>query len=270
MAIIALLKSISVVSATFTKNVKIWLLHVAPSRQLKSQTSLEQGRIFPSGRIVYVGSDFTIHGLARKYDEGRKLNGKCLSINDMTLLLSSKAKQTRERLINGLAELFSEGHYIYSDFDKDREIKARFSLIANITPWSYLMNRKSLLGNTFIERCLVVHHSLTDEEMHEANLNLEVRKMMVAKKFRPTLCENDVTITGKDLRRLDEIAGRWKNIGGYSSITQVFEIVRSIAVGSAILSGHRKIGLAEYHFLAQLEPYVDAGEAVVREKISEL
>lgn len=269
-AVIALLKSISVVSASFKVNSKLWILHVAPSRHLKSTTSLAQKAIFASGRIVYAGSDFTIHSIRRDYDEGKKLNDRCLSINDLTLLLASKETRAKSRLIDGLAELFSEGRFIYSDFEKRFEIKARFSLIANITHQSYLMNRKSLLGNTFLERCLVVYSRTTLEEMREANLNRDVRNKIVAPRYKGKLRESDVSMTMKDLRRLNEIAERWQIAGGYSSSSQTFDMVKSVAVGFAILAGHRKIGLAEFHYLNQLEPHVNINEAAVLEKIAEL
>jgi hypothetical protein len=140
-------------------------------------------------RLVYVGSDFTIHGLIRQYDSGRKVNNKCLLINDMTLLLASKAGRTRARLVDAFSELASEGKYIYSDFQQTHTIEARFSLIANITPHSYLVNRKDLLQNTFTERRLVVFHSLTDEEMSSANLNREERGKMRMDRFNGELRE---------------------------------------------------------------------------------
>ena len=60
--------------------------------------------------------DFTIHSLQRIYASGRKINDKCLIINDVTLLLASKAPRTKARLIDALSELASEGHYKYSDW----------------------------------------------------------------------------------------------------------------------------------------------------------
>ena len=151
------MKTLAVISGGFKRNVKIWVLHVAPSRQLKSRTTNEQMHLFPKKKTEYVGSDFTIHGLIRSYETGKALDKKCLLINDPTLLLDSKADRTKARLVDAFAELASEGRYIYSDYQKTHEIKAQFSLIANITPDSYFRNRKKLLGNTFRERCSVAY-----------------------------------------------------------------------------------------------------------------
>jgi hypothetical protein len=92
---VAILKTLAVISSTFKKNAKLWILNVAPSRHLKTQTTQEQTHVFSEDKLVYVGSDFTIHGMNRDYDSGRKIDGKCVLNNDMTLLLASKAKQTR-------------------------------------------------------------------------------------------------------------------------------------------------------------------------------
>ena len=267
---IAILKTLAIISSTFKKHWKLWILNVAPSRHLKSQTTLEQMRIFPKNRIVYPGSDFTIHGLQRIYASGRKINDKCLIINDVTLLLASKAPRTKARLIDALSELASEGHYKYSDWKDTLEIKARFGLVANITPQSFLYNQKMLLGNTFTERCLVVHHGLTEEEMSEANLKRSQRASMRIEQFKPTVQEDDVKITREDEVRFDEYAKRWRILGAYSSSSQLFDIIKSVAVAYAILSGHRKITAAEYRFLDMLEPYLRNPLESVKLRILEL
>jgi hypothetical protein len=219
---------------------------------------------------VYLGSDFTIHGVIREYESGRKIDGKCLFINDMTLLLGSKAEQTRSRLIDALSELASEGRYIYRDFQRSYEVKARFSLIANITPHSFMVNRRQLLGNTFTERCLIVYHALTDEEMSDANLNRDQRVAMKIEKFTPRITEEDVQVTREDLVRFDEYARRWRILGGYSSSSALFDMIKSAAIAYAILSGHRKITRAEYRFLDMLEPYLRNPDEDMKLRILEL
>ncbi|MCJ7425183.1 hypothetical protein MUP01_13085 [Candidatus Bathyarchaeota archaeon] len=71
-------------------------------------------KLFPKNKIEYVGSDFTIHGLVKQSENGKKLDKKCVLINDLTLLLDSKADRTKARLVDAFAELASEGRYIYS------------------------------------------------------------------------------------------------------------------------------------------------------------
>ena len=267
---VALLKTLTVISSDFKHNEKLWILIVAPSRHLKSKTTREQWQIFPRNKLVYAGSDFTIHGRIRDYESGRKINRRCLLINDMTLLLGSKAEQTRSRLIDALSELASEGRYIYRDFRQSYEVEARFSLIANITPHSFRVNRRQLLGNTFTERCLIVHYALTDEEMSDANLNRERRDTMKVQRFAACICEEDVDVTRDDLVRFDDYAKRWRILGGYSSSSSLFDMIKSVAVAYAILSGHRKVTVAEYKYLDMLEPYLRDPEGGVRTTILEL
>ncbi len=251
---IAILKTLAVISSTFKDNVKLWILHVAPSRQLKSRTSQELTKIFSKRKLVYAGSDFTIHGLIRDY--GNNLNNKCLLINDLTLLLASKATRTKARLIDALSELASEGHYIYSDSQRTLEMKAKFSLIANITPQSFLYNQRNLLDNTFANRCLKVYHELTEKEMTDANLNREKRNSLRIERFKQAVNEKDVKISREDTVRFDQYARRWRILGAYTSSSNLFDMIKSVAVAYAILSGHKEITNQEYRFLDILEPHI--------------
>lgn len=267
---IAIAKTLAVISSDFKQNQKLWILNVAPSRHLKTQTTAEQQLIVQKSRLMYAGSDFTIHGLIRDYNSGRDIDGKCLLINDMTLLLASKAKQTRGRLIDALSELASEGRYIYSDFQHTYEVKARFSLIANITPHSFLVNRRQLLGNTFTERCLVLYHSLTDQEMSEANLKRETRNSMRIDRFKPAIHESDVHVSRQDTVRFDEYARRWRILAASSSSSSLFDMIKSAAVAHAILSSQREITNDQYRFLDMLEPHLQNQWETVKLRILQL
>lgn len=267
---VALLKTLAIISSSFRKNWKLFALNVAPSRHLKSLTSLIQKEIFSKDRLVYVGSDFTIHGMAREYDSGKKLDGKCLINNDMTLLLASKAFRTKARLIGGLAELGSEGEYHYSDFDASRKITARFSLIANITPHSYAVNHEDLLENTFVNRCLVAYHCLRDAEMTDGFLDRGKRDTLKIERFHAKLREDNVKVSRRDMVQFVGYAKNWRNIGGYSSISQVGDMVKSVAVAYAILSGHRKMTKAEFRYLDLLTPYLRNPAEAVKLRISQL
>ena len=84
--------------------------------------------------------------------------------------LRNEAERNKARLIDALPELGGEARHIYSDQEITFEFKVQFSLIANITPQSFLYNGNKVLGNTFTERCPVVHRALADEEKSEAEL----------------------------------------------------------------------------------------------------
>ncbi|MBS7631682.1 hypothetical protein KEJ47_08995 [Candidatus Bathyarchaeota archaeon] len=251
---IAILKTCAVVSSQFKDNVRLWILNVAPSGQLKSHTSDEQENIFSKDRLIYAGSDFTIHSIEREFHGN--LDKKCVLVNDFALLLSSKAERTRQRLVNALAELYSEGVYIYSDFQKTLTIKGKFSLIANITPHMLNRNRNDLLGNTFLDRCLTVYYKLTNKEMSEGNLQREERNKLKIGKFKQKLHEKDITISKEDIVRFDEYAKRWRVLGGYATTSRLFDMIKSAAIAYAILLDHKSIGEDEYSFLNVIEHYV--------------
>jgi hypothetical protein len=264
----AVLKTCAVISAHFKNLVQLWILNVAPSGHLKSHTSREQQNIFSKNKLVYLGSDFTIHSIEKEYHNS--LDKKCVLINDFALLLGSKAERTRQRLINALAELYSEGIYIYGDWQKTLTIKGKFSLLANITPNMFFRNRKGLLGNTFLDRCLVVYYKLTNQEMSMGNLEREKRNKLKIRKFRRGLSEKDVSISDDDLVRFDEYAKRWRVLGGYATTSRLFDMVKSITVAYAILSDHQSIGENEYRFLNVMESYVRSPFEPVRTQILEL
>ena len=254
---IAILKTLAVISSEFTENNKLWILHVAPSRHLKTKTSEEQNKIFTKQKLQPIGSDFTIHSLQREF--GNSFNNKCVIINDMTLLLGSKAPRTRSRLIDAFSELASEGEYHYGDFNNDFTIKARFSLISNITPTSYLRNQKLLLGNTFTERCLVVYHQLTIEDMDDANLNRTTKNVLKIERFKntkPKICDKDVKVTRQDIIKFNEYARHWRIFGAYTSSSSLFDMIKSTAISYAILCRHSSIGKSEYRFLDLLQPHI--------------
>jgi len=267
---IAILKTLAVTSSKFKDNVKIWVLHVAPSRHLKSKTTNEQMQIFSKKRVIYVGSDFTIHSLNRDSGSGKDIDGKCLLINDLTLLLASKADRTKSRLIDAFSELASEGKYIYGDWQNRIEIEASFSLIANITPKSYFNHRDKVLGNTFTERCIVVYHQLTPKEMRDANLNRDKRNLMKIDRAKEALGEREIIVTRDDLVRFDDYAKRWQILSASPSSSQMFDIIKSIAIAHAILSKHTKIMESEYAYLDKLEPYLRNPFESIKMKILEL
>ena len=166
LAPVGLLKACSVVSAKLNYP-RLSIFLVAPSREFKSQTSVEMTRIFSKNRYLDLGSDFTIHSLHGRYRE-RGMDRKCLMINDATLLFASKKANTKDRLVNALAELLSESKYVYGDrVNPKLTIEARISVIMNMTLESYNKYQSTLIGSTFLERFLTLFYSMPEEELTE-------------------------------------------------------------------------------------------------------
>jgi hypothetical protein len=167
-ATIGTLKALSIASSQLPSP-RLFIAHSAPSGHLKTWTSKTASSLFPKSWILDLKSDFTIHNLFKqneKKDGSASVDKKCLMINDATLLFSSKAKRTEQRLVNGLAELMTDGVYRYGDFGHDFTIKGNISLVMNLTTKSYTRHLESLLGNTFDERCLTIHTELSAKEQN--------------------------------------------------------------------------------------------------------
>jgi len=164
---VLLIKSASVVSGLFKEYPRMNVINVAPSGTFKSQTDRELSNIFSQKYLLSVGSDFTIHSL---YEQHYKKNpkvfmNKCVIINDMTLLMFSKADHTLTRLIHGLAELLTEGIYIYSERKEHLEIKGKFSSIVNVTKEAYQSHRKRIINSTWGERYASIFLNLDELDM---------------------------------------------------------------------------------------------------------
>jgi hypothetical protein len=137
-----------------------------------------------------------------KQNEG-DVDRKCICINDGTLLLRSKARRSKDRLINGLAELISDGEYIYGDFKQELVIKGSCSALVNMTLEAYKRYEHDLLASTFLERFVTLfytmpkkeqrHYYACKEEMEEAAGATPIinprsfRKIINIKKFKSAL-----------------------------------------------------------------------------------
>lgn len=157
---------------------RLGLFVVAPTRQFKSFSSVLVKDYMPRKFYVDLGSDFTVHGL--KYQYGDKLDKKCLMINDATLLFRTKSKRGKDRLINALAELKSDGFYRYAERTGHFEMNAEISIIMNMTSEAYMQDKDALLGSTFLERFLTLFYSMPMVEQREY-LSEEKQKKMVKK-----------------------------------------------------------------------------------------
>jgi len=181
--IIGVLKACSIVSAKLDRP-KLNLFVIAPTGQFKSVTSHELIKIFPKGYMKNVGSDFTIHSLAEEFKG--KVPKTCISINDFTLLMASKSKRTRDRLTGGLAELLSDGYYLYGERQGKIQLIGNPSCIVNMTAESYSKHEKNFEISTFTERFLTVFYSLTLEEMENFVKNKHIKRQIIfeEKKFK--------------------------------------------------------------------------------------
>ena len=161
-SLIFLLKCLAVVSCKLERP-RLSILHVAPSRSLKTFTSNEAMRIFDNEFWLNLQSDFSMNSLKR-YKKKLRQN-VCLFINDGSTLFASKAQRFKDRLVGGLSELLADEVYVYQDYRKKFTLQGQITLVMNMTSESYQNNKDRLLGLTFTERLLTLHHVLSESDM---------------------------------------------------------------------------------------------------------
>lgn len=255
---IGVLKACAIVSALSKHKPRLSLLMIAPTRQFKSQTNEEMKKIFSPSYFIDLGSDFTIHGLHQKsknYKDG--LNKKCLMINDGTLLLSSKGSNTKSRLINGLAELLSDGKYIYMDNLNYWELKGDVTLIMNMTTESFYRNKSMITENTFVERMFSIHYSINEKEMNKilSDKRMNIETLYDEKKFSK-MKDYELNSDLKNLR--EKIASIVKefSILNFHSALGMHDLVESALKAHAVLNGRDKIMEDDFDFLKLIENYL--------------
>jgi len=236
---VGLFKACAVVSAKLPWP-RLSILNVAPTRQFKSVTSNLIGKMFPASYSIHVGSDFTIHSL---YKETKgDVDKKCLFINDGTLLLTSKSKRGKDRLINALAEIISDGKYHYGDFKTSFDIKGHCTVAMNMTLEAFSRYENSLLSNTFLERFLTVFHNMPRKEQHNYYDMREERNENASKVFprklrvKPLKVEN----VGEYKKAFIEF-GKDYSVLSIRSFLGCVDQVEALAVSHAVLNGRSRL-----------------------------
>lgn len=254
-AIILLLKSLVMVSCKLEWP-RAGVLDVAPPRQLKSYTSREAMKIFDKKFWLDVHSDFTMHSL-EKYKDIIK-DGVCLLVNDGTELLSSKAKRTKDRLIGGLSELFSDAKYVYQDFrGKVVDLEGWVTLILNITSESFKNYKDRMLGLTFLERVLTVHHVLSKQES-ETWIEKEQRTMNVT--FNRTITMDDIETNIQEIPshylKLIKIQAREFSHLSMRSFVGCQDIIKALVRAHAALNKRKGLCTDDFYIVSLIKPYL--------------
>jgi hypothetical protein len=269
-AIPGLVKACSIVSAQFKRRPRLSICMVAPSRHFKTQTNEAQELLFSKKYYLNMGSDFTLHAL---YDQYYKLNKnvfkqRCLIINDGTLLLSSKEARTKQRLINGLAELLSEGLYIYSERKESWRIDGQISIILNITTESFKQNKNKLISSTLLERFLTIHYRIpSDEQKHSLLKKRQNIKMLYDDTKLDTIKDYDADMDlSKHAERIEELSKKWA-ILSYRSRMGTFDMIEMLLKSHAVLNDRKELCEDDFKFLECVEPYLIDGTAKQQHKI---
>jgi len=247
---IGLFKAISVATMFISNKdiIPLSVLCIAPSGQFKSRSTIELPNIFLNKSIIDLGSDFTANSLIEQYDSGKKCKNKTLTINDLTLLFSSKSPRTKARLINALAEILSEGKYQYSErLNYGLVFEARINIICNITKNSFAQNKKNFLDNTFLERLVPFHYSLTDQQQESFARDITKRKQLCFdKKIR--LKKIKIVNFEEYNEELIQAAKQYKSVTLSSSLPRSIEKVKAIIGGISVLNHSETISSENFQW----------------------
>jgi hypothetical protein len=252
--IIAILKCLAVVSCKLERP-RFSVLHVAPSRQLKSYTSTEVMTIFDNKFWLDLQSDFTLNSLKR-YKKKLK-QSTCLLINDAITLFASKAKRFKDRLVGALSALLADEIYIYQDFRKKFTLQGKITLVMNMTSEAYRNYKDRLLGFTFTERVLTLHHLLTEEE----------EKVWVEKSQKTTKTKFETPITVDDIetniKPIPQYYLKWIKIQArefsYLSLRSYVgcqDLIKGLVQAHAALNQRSEICTDDFALLSLVKPYL--------------
>jgi len=259
---IGLLKAVAF-SSLFVKNIRypLNIINVSETGQFKSRTSFELFNIFKkcysesyenfnNEGIISLGSDITLNWLAENSDYGKKINNKMLLINDLTLAYSSKSNRSINRLLMGLAELISEGVYVYGDFRTNIKINARISLILNVTNIFFNHYRELIKENTFGDRMLIIFLNLSPDDLKKSSNSCKKDFFFKSPiKLKPVFVHYE-----KYLGLIQNFAEKYffHNLG---SLSRFSDKIISLLCGFACLNGRTEINDSDIDFLCNVEKY---------------
>lgn len=263
LADITYIKCLSIASAKLSFP-RLNIINAMPSGTGKTLSSEIATAIMPKNWSLPLKSDFTIFGLYEqtKIKEGTaSINCKCLMVNDATLWLSAQAPRSKQRSINGIAELMTESLYKYACWNKTFIIKGQITVILNITIDSYNRNLKLLLGDTFDERALTVFAELTKEEFKAINhkessitlLDIDSHSlyMCIARSSRKV--ELSIPIEFEPKIELEADQYRYKSLKGYPR-TQA--TVRALLMANAFFNDRVKVCESDFYAVETAKKYL--------------
>lgn len=227
------------------------LCKVAPSGHFKSRTSIEAQKAMPKEYSISLKSDFTLHSIRNEYQGD--VRNKCLLINDGTLLLGSKSRKAKERVINGIAEVLSDGTYHYADFRQYWDIVGPCTCVFNITSDAFERYEKRLLASTFINRFLTVHYNMPLSEMRDFIENRERRKAI---RFDDKLTVNSEDVSlGKFEEVIIDYGEVWSALSGIP-LNRMTDEVDALVKAHAALNHRDEVNRDDVWLLRTTEQYV--------------
>ena len=254
MAPLALLKCLAVVSCKLERP-RLSVMHIAPTRGLKSYSSSEVMKIFDEKLWLDLKSDFTLNSLHAYKD--KIAQSRCLFINDATTLFASKSQRTKDRLIGGLAELLSDESYTYQDCLNKFTLEGKVTVVMNLTSESFKTYKDRLFERlTFSERILRVHHVLSKQETSDWLQRQEDTKgLQYEKKISESDIETDVTIPNHYLPVIRHLAQEFSYASLNSQIS-CQDLIKATLKAHASLNKRKQVGRDDLYYVKCIQEYL--------------
>lgn len=234
---------------------RLSLFNVGPTRQLKSILTKEVMKIFDTDFWLDLQSDFTMNSL--EWYKNIIKNSVCLVINDGTALLSSKAKRTKDRLISGLSELLADGRYIYQDRLHKFVLEGSVTLILNITSESFKNYKDRMLGLTFLERVLTVHHAFSKQECETwVEKEQKTKKMNFKRTITLDDIETDIQEIPSHYLKLIKIQARDFSYLSMRSFIGSQDIIKALVRAHAALNKRKQLCTDDFYVVSLIKPYL--------------
>jgi hypothetical protein len=250
---VGLLKLLSAISPFINNRLPcLNIFHVSPTRQFKTQTSIEAQKMISKKNFIDMPSDTTMNSLLEEY---KNFGKRALFINDFTTLFATKNTRTRERLIGGCTNLLTEGEWSYGDkTTRVAKLTGFVSMIVNMTNESYNSYSSRLLGITFLERFLTVFYRMPEQDIRHF-LEHKEEKMKIKWKGQIKFHKPEITNFDKYKLTLIDYAKRWSGLS-VKSINGCFDQIESLMHAHLALNMRSRITQDELDLLKIIEPYL--------------
>lgn len=229
---------------------------VGQSRSLKSYSLNEVKTIFDKDFYIDLGSDWTMPAL--RHYQNEISSGKCLLINDATLLFASKSQRSKDRITNGLSELIADQKYIYQNFCQENKfvLKGKVTAIMNITTEAYEDYKNRLFKLTFAERFLTLYHELTRSEKEDWTSKQEVsQKLRYPEKITVDDIETNVQIPKKYFAAITAISREYSYLS-MKTFVGCQDTVKGVIRAHASLNKRKEVCTDDFMFVLMLKKYL--------------
>jgi len=212
-------------------------------------------RIFDKKFWLDLQSDFTLNSLVR-YKKKLK-RSVCLFVNDATTLFASKAKRFKDRLVGGLSGLLADEIYIYQDFRKKFTLQGKITLVMNMTSESYRNYKNRLLGLTFTERLLTLHHVLTKQEMAVwVEKSQRTMKMTFGSRITLDDIETNIQAIPKHYLKLIEILAKEFSYLSLRSYVGCQDLIKGLVRAHAALNNRDEVCSDDFALVSLIKGYL--------------